>query len=91
MEKILNFFKSKAIGYYLAAFVALFTLVLSIVFFISSKGTFPNSAAGIVTESIGIFLLIGAVIEIIFLMLPQYRFVHLISTFMYCLSFAVEV
>lgn len=91
MEKILNFFKNKAIGYYLAAFVALFTLVLSIVFFISSKGTFPNSAAGIVTESIGIFLLVGAIIEIIFLMLPQYRFVHLISTFMYCLSFAVEV
>ena len=91
MEKILKFFKTKAIGYYLVAGVALIALVLGIVFFATSKGTFPNSAAGLVTEGVGIFLLVGAVVEIIFLMLPQYRFVHLISTFLYCFSFAVEV
>ena len=64
MEKIMKFLKTKALGYYFVCGIALLSLVFGIVFFVTSKGTFPNSAAGFVTEAVGIYLLITAVIEI---------------------------
>ena len=90
MEKITNFLKSKSLGYYFVAGIALLSLVFGIVFFATSKGTFPNSAASIVTDTIGIYLLITFVIEVVVLIFPQYRFVHLVAIFMLFVSFATE-
>lgn len=91
MESIKKFLANKSIGYYISVGIALISLVLGIVFFATSKGTMPNSAASYVTQSVGIFLLVGGIIEVTFLVLPQYRFIHLITTFMYCLSLATEL
>ena len=91
MESIKKFLANKSIGYYISVGIALISLVLGIVFFATSKGTVPNSAASYVTQSVGIFLLVGGIIEVTFLVLPQYRFIHLITTFMYCLSLATEL
>ncbi len=86
----MKFLKTKALGYYFVCGIALLSLVFGIVFFVTSKGTFPNSAAGFVTEAVGIYLIITAVIEIVVLIAPQWRFVHLASIFMLFVGFATE-
>lgn len=83
MEKIKNFFKNKSVGYYIAAGVALLALLLGIIFFATYKNpafpgvedtpTMGNKADGLVVETIGIFLLAGAIVEIAVLVIPQYR------------------
>ena len=91
MEFLNKFIKTKALGYFLIVGSALLALIMGIVFFATSKGTMPNSAAGAVPETIGIYLLAGAAIELVVVVLPQYRFVHLGAVAMWCLSLVKEV
>ena len=91
MNFIKKFISNKALGYFLIAGSALLALIMGIVFFVSYKGTMPNSAAGAVPETIGIYLLAGAAIELVVVVLPQYRFVHLGALVMWCLSLIKEV
>ena len=82
-----DFFKNKSVGYYMAAGVALLTLIMGIIFFATYKSpafpgvedtpTMGNKAEGLVVETIGIFLLAGAVVEIAVLVIPQYRFLQI--------------
>ena len=67
MEKVLKFFKSKAIGYYLACGAAFLTFVLMIVFFATKGTSMPNSAAGKGPDTIGIFLVASLIVQIAFL------------------------
>ena len=97
MEKILNFFKNKSVGYYIAAGVALLSLFMGIFFFLTYKSpafpgvedtpTMGNKAEGLVVETIGIFLLAGAAVEIAVLIVPQYRFLHIAAVVMIGLAF----
>lgn len=91
MEKILNFFKSKAIGYYLAIANIILALVLTLVFFATYKGAMANNASALVPETIGIFLIAGMVIEAVVLVIPQYRFVHIGALVMFGLALYKEV
>ena len=101
MEKILNFFKNKSVGYYIAAGIALFALFMGIFFFLTYKSpafpgvedtpTMGNKAEGLVVETIGIFLLAGAAVEIAVLIVPQYRFLHIAAVVMIGLAFMKDV
>ena len=101
MEKILNFFKNKSVGYYIAAGIALLALFMGIFFFLTYKSpafpgvedtpTMGNKAEGLVVETIGIFLLAGAAVEIAVLIVPQYRFLHIAAVVMIGLAFMKDV
>ena len=101
MQKVLEFIKNKGIGYYIAAGIALFGLIVSIVFFATFKnpaldpifGNNPmgNKADGLYAVTIGIFLLAGTVVEIAVLVVPQYRFVQIIAVALFGLALYKEV
>ena len=96
MSKIFNF-KNKSVGYFIAAGITLFALVVSIVFFLTFNkpgldpifGSNPlgNKADGLIAVTIGIFLLAGAFVELAVLIIPQYRFIQIIAILMFGLSF----
>ena len=101
MQKILGFFKNKSIGYYIAAGIALLALFMGIFFFLTYKSpafpgvedtpTMGNKAEGLVVETIGIFLLAGAIVEIAVLVIPQYRFIQIAAVAMFGLAFMKDV
>ena len=91
MEKVLNFFKSKAIGYFLVIADIVLALVLTFVFLATYKGAMANNASAYVPETIAIFLIAGAAIEVVVLVLPQYRFVHIAAIVMFALALFKEV
>lgn len=96
MKNILNFFKNKSVGYFIAAGVALFSLIVAIIFFATYRNPdlatqMGNKASGWVVDTIGIFLLAGFIVEVIVLVFPQYRFIHLVAVLMYCLAFAKDI
>ena len=91
MEKVLNFFKNKAIGYYLVAVNILLPIVLAIIFLLTYKGAMANNASAYVPETIAIFLFAGAIIEVAVLFIPQYRFVHVAAIVMFALALYKEV
>ena len=91
MEKVLNFIKTKAIGYFLVAANVVLALILAIVFFATYKGAMANNAAALVPETIGIFLIAGAIVEIAVLVLPQYRFIHIVALVMFGLALYKEI
>lgn len=91
MELIKNFLKNKSIAYFIVLANAVLALVVSIIFFLTYKGAMPNSAAGKAPESIGIFLLVGFVIELVALCFPQYRFIHAIAVGMFGIALYKEV
>ena len=86
-----NLIKNKAIGYYLAAANIVLALILTVVFFATYKGAMANNAASLVPETIGIFLIAGAIIEAVVLVLPQYRFIHVAAIVMFALALFKEV
>lgn len=88
MEKIMNFFKNKAVGYFIVAADALIAIILTIVFFATYKGAMAFSA--VAPEILGIFLLAGAIVELVVLVLPQYRFVHIAAIVMFSLALFKE-
>ena len=101
MEKIKQFFKNKGIGYYVAAGTTLFALILAIIFFatysnpaldpITHHSPMGNKADGMYPETIGIFLLAGVLVEIVLLVLPQYRFIHILAILLFGLALYKEV
>lgn len=96
MEKIMNFIKNKSVGYFIAAGVALLSLIVAIVFFAVYRNPdlatqMGNKAEGWVADTIGIFLLAGFLVEVAVLVLPEYRFIQIIATVMYAFAFVKEV
>lgn len=91
MDSVKNYLKNKSVGFYIAIADAVLAIITAIVFFATYNGAMANNAAGQVPETIGIFLIAGAVIEIAALLLPQYRFIHLGAVVMYCVSLMKEI
>ena len=101
MESIKNFFKSKAIGYYMVAGALLLAVILAVVFFntynnpnipsINDAPVMGNKSVGYVPITIGIFIIAGAVIELIVLAMPEFRFFHLAAIVMFGLAIYKDV
>ena len=91
MEKIKEFLKNKGIGYFIVAATALVSIILAIIFLLTYKGAMANNAASQVPETIAIFLFAGAIIEIVVLFIPQYRFVQVAAIAMFGLALFKEV
>lgn len=91
MEKIKEFLKNKGIGYFIVAATALVSIILAIIFLLTYKGAMANNAASQVPETIAIFLFAGAIIEIVVLFIPQYRFVQVAAIAMFSLALFKEV
>jgi len=101
MEKIKEFLKNKGVGYYIVAGLALLSLIVAIVFFatynnpeldpIFHANPMGNKASGLVPETIGIFLLAGFVVELVVLVVPQYRFIQIVAILMFGLALYKEV
>ena len=86
-----NFLKNKAIGYYLVAANVILPIILAIIFLATYKGAMANNAGAYVPETIAIFLIAGAIIEAVVLVIPQYRFVHVAGIVMFALALFKEV
>lgn len=91
MNKFLGFLKNKSAGYFIVAADALLALILAIIFFMTYQGAMATNASANVPETIGIFLLAGFVVEIVVLVIPQYRFIHIVAIAMFALSLYKEV
>ncbi len=91
MKNIKEFFKGKAAGFYIVIVDMILAIVLGIVFFATYGDAMANNAAGNLPEVIGACILLGAVLDILTLMFPEYRFVHLFSIAAYCVSMMKEV
>ena len=100
LERIKNFFKNKSLGYYILCGIALYSIIFAIIFFatfanpaLDPKGVNPmgNKADGMSPETIGIFLIGGFVVELVLILLPQYRFVHVAALVLYGLALYKEV
>lgn len=83
-------FANKTVAYFVAAGIALLALLTAIIFFATYKGNMGNYAAGLAPETIGIFLIAGFIVELVFLVLPQYRVIHVAALVMYGLAFYKE-
>lgn len=100
MQKFLDF-KNKGIGYFIVAGVTLFAFIVSIVFFatysnpaldpIFGNDPMGNKADGLYAVTIGIFLLAGAFVELVVLLIPQYRFIQIIALVMFGLALYKDV
>ena len=86
-----NFMKKLGIGYFIAAGTALVALITAIIFFATYKGAMANNASALVPQTIGIFLIAGAIVEIAVLVVPQYRFLHIPAMVMYALALFKEI
>ena len=91
-----DFFKNKSVGYYILAFITLFSLILTIIFFASFanptiEAQMGNKAVGMAPETIGIFLLAGVLIEGVALFAPEFRFFHFAAVVMFGLAIYKDV
>lgn len=101
MESIKRFFKNKAVGYYMVAGALLLAIILAIVFFntynnpnipsINDAPVMGNKSASYVPITIGIFLIAGAVVELVVLAMPEFRFFHLAAIVMFGLAIYKDV
>ena len=91
LEKVLKFFKSKAVGYYLACGAALLTFVLMIVFFATKGTSMPNSAGTKGPDTIGIFLIGGLIVQIAFLVVPAYGLIEFAALILVGCAFYKEL
>ena len=99
MEKIKEFFANKKIGYYLVILDVILALFVGIFFFATYKD-FPagyggqgmaSNAYAHVPEVIGLFMFLGAVVDIVALVLPEYLPIHLGAIVAYCISLMKQV
>ena len=86
-----NFMKKLGVGYFIAAGTALVALITAFIFFATFKGAMANNASALVPQTIGIFLIAGAIVEIAVLVVPQYRFIHIPAMVMYALALFKEI
>ena len=91
MEKITNFIKNKGIGFYLVLVNILLAFILGIVFFATYATAMGNNAAGQLPELIGWFTFIGALVEIIALVLAKYKLVHILAMVAFGIALMKEV
>lgn len=91
MEKIKQFLKGKGIGYYIVIGDIILSLILGIVFFATYQGAMANNAAGNLPEVIGVCIILGAILDIVTLVLPEYKFIHIGALIAYCLSLMKEI
>lgn len=96
MKKFLEFFKNKSVGYYIAAGVALLSLILGIVFFATYRNPdlatqLGDRADSLAPDTIGIFVVAGFVAEVVVLVLPQYRFIQIIAVAFFGLAFMKDI
>lgn len=91
MESIKKFFSNKTVAYYIAVCDAILALVIGIVYMATYKSAIGNNAAGMVPESVGIYLLAGAAVQCVACVLPQYRFIGVFSIVLFGLSLYKEV
>jgi len=96
MDKILNYFKNKSFAYFVIAGLALLSAVFAIVFFATYsnptvQAQMGDKAESFIPEMIGIFLIAGCVVEIVVLVLPQYRFIHIIAVAMFGVAFTRDM
>lgn len=91
MEKIKNYLQNKSIGYYIAAADVALALITAIFYFATFGVAIGNNAAGHVPESIGIFLLTGALAQAALCLLPQYRFLSLIPVALFGAALFKEI
>ena len=91
MNKVLDFIKSKSVGYFIVLADALLALITAIIFFATYQDAMATNATANVPETIGIFLIAGFVIEIVVLIIPQYRFIHIVAIAMFALSLYKEI
>ena len=83
--------KKLGVGYFIAAGTALVALITAFIFFATFKGAMANNASALVPQTIGIFLIAGAIVEIAVLVVPQYRFIHIPAMVMYALALFKEI
>ena len=93
MEKVFNYFKNKKLGFYFGIANVIFAIVLAIVFFATYTGdngngqlNLANAAYASAPEVIGIFMLVGAVIQIVALVLPEYRLIEVGALACFCIA-----
>ena len=91
MKKVLDFIKSKSVGYFIVLADALLALITAIIFFATYEDAMATNATANVPETIGIFLIAGCIIEIVVLIIPQYRFIHIVAIAMFALSLYKEI
>ena len=91
-----KFLKNKAIGYYLVAVATLLALLTAIIFFMTYKNPtleaqMGNKASGFVVETIGVFLIAGVIVELVVLVMPEYRFFQIAAVVMFGLAFYKDI
>ena len=101
MQKIKDFLKNKAIGYYIVAGIVLLSLIFAIIFLatynnpaipsVNDAHPMGNKAESFVPETIVIFLIAAMLVEAVLLVVPQYRFLQIIAVLLFGLSFYKDV
>lgn len=86
-----KFLENKTVAYYLAIVDAFLALVFGIVYMATYSVAIGNNAAGMVPESVGIFMLAGALVQIVLCVLPQYKFIGLVAVVLFGLSLYKEI
>ena len=91
-----KFLKNKGIGYYLVAVATLLALLTAIIFFMTYKNPtleaqMGNKASGFVVETIGVFLIAGVIVELVVLVMPEYRFFQIAAVVMFGLAFYKDI
>lgn len=91
-----KFFKNKAIGYYIALGTAVLALIMLIIFFATYNkpdlaSVMGNKADSYQPVTIGIFLIAGVVVELVVLVLPEFRFFQLGAIVMFALALYKEI
>lgn len=99
MEKIKNFFANKKIGYYLVILDVVLALFVGFFFFATYKHFEPGyqhmgmaaNAYANVPEVIGLFLFLGAIVDIVALVSSEYILIHLGALVAYCVSLMKQI
>lgn len=77
---------NKKVSYFMAAANVLIGLFVAIFFFATYGEAMSNNAGGQAPETIGIFALAGAIVELAVLVVPQYMILHLAGVVMFALG-----
>ena len=96
---MLNFLKNKKVGFYIIIADIVLAVFLGIFFFATYKDFAPgyggqgmaSNAYANIPEVIGLFILLGAVIDVVALLLPEYAWIHLFAIGAYCVSLMKQI
>ena len=88
---IKKFLQNKTFAYWIVAAIALLSLAFGIFYAVTFETAAGNNSFGYAPESIYIFMLAGSIIEMVFLVLPQYAFINYIAIGLFALALYKEV